>query len=169
MIINDEELRMISRLAEEQVRVENEIKKLQNLLEDNMELLKKVSTVDLPAAMQEIGMESFTLSTGRKITLKTDVYCSIPKDDGGRAFRWLREHDFGAIIKNVVSAEFGKGEDDQALLAAQALADAGFKPQQKESVHAMTLKAFVNEQLKNGKEIPLDYFGAFVVTKAKVV
>lgn len=168
-MINDEELRMISRLAEHQVKIEEEIKNLQNLLDENMQLLKKVSTIDLPAAMQEIGMESFVLNSGRKITLKTDVYCSIPKDDGGKAFRWLRENEFGSIIKNVISTEFGKGEDEKALEAAKVLAEAGFKPNQKESIHAMTLKAFVNEQMNSGKNIPLDLFGAFIVTKSKVV
>jgi len=168
MDLTNEELRIVSALAEKQVAVETKMKLLQNQLADCEVELKQVREIDLPAAMQEVGMDSFTLSNGRKISLKTDVYCSIPKDDGGRAFSWLREHDFGSLIKNVISVDFGKGEDDKAIEAAQLLAGGGFNPQQKESVHAMTLKAFINEQMKKGASIPLDYFGAFIVTKSKV-
>jgi hypothetical protein len=169
MSISDEELQIVSSLAEKQLQIEEQVAELETNLELAKEALKKVSELDLPSAMAEIGMTAFTLTSGRKIVLKTDVYASIPKDNTQRAFAWLREHEFGSLIKNVISAEFGKGEDALAIEAATVLAEAGFKPTQKESVHPMTLKAFINEQLKEGKEIPLDYFGAFIVTKSKVL
>jgi hypothetical protein len=170
MNINDEELKMISKLAEKQVYLEGLLLEAKNDIEVIETQLKQISTVDLPAAMQEIGMDSFTLSSGRKITLKTDAFCSIPKDDEGKnkAFRWLRSNNFGSLIKNIISAEFGKGEDEYAIAASNALADLGLKPIQKESVHASTLKAFINEQLKNGQDIPLELFNAFIITKSKV-
>jgi hypothetical protein len=102
------------------------------------------------------------------VSTKQEYYASIPAEKSGQAFAWLREHGYGAIIKNVISAEFGKGEDEKALEAATVLAEAGFKPSQKESVHPMTLKAFVKEQMEKGNEVPADLLGVFTITRSKV-
>lgn len=168
-MITNEELKAISKLAEKQVELEERINFSKIALDRLNDELKQVSTIDLPAMMNEVGVDSFKLTNGRSITLKTDVFCSIPKDDNGKAFRWLRENNFDSLIKNIVISEFGKGEDEQAVEAMWLLTEAGIKAEQKESVHAMTLKAFVNEQVKAGSEIPLNLFGAFFVTKSKVV
>jgi hypothetical protein len=167
-MISSEELAMISGLANIQVQIEKEIVKLNEDLKIKMEELKVVQEITLPNAMAEVGMSEFKLSDGTKISIKNDVFASIPKDDGGRAFNWLRGHDFGGLIKNVVSCEFGKGEDAKAIEAAQLLAQSGYHPTQKESVHPSTLKAFVKEMMGNGQDVPADVFGVFTTTKSKV-
>lgn len=167
-MLNDEELQMISGLAQKQVQLETSIANLLQQVADKNEQLKEVQERLLPNAMAEVGMAEFKLEDGTKISIKNDVHCSIPKDDGGRAFGWLRDHEFGGLIKNQIIAEFGKGEDEQAIAAATLLAEHGYHPEQKQSVHPSTLKAFVKEQMNKGNEIPLDVFGAFTTTKSKV-
>lgn len=166
--VSDDDLATISALAQKQVREQAAVAKLENDLEAAKLRLKKVQEEELPAAMQEIGMSEFKLSDGTKVSIKNDVYCTIPKDDGGRALNWLRGHNFGGLIKNQVIAEFGKGEDENALEVVQTLANMGVHAEQKQTVHPQTLKAFVKEQMEKGNELPLDYFNAFTVAKAKV-
>jgi len=42
----------------------------------------------------------------------------------------------------------------------------GYEPQQKEDVHASTLKAWVRERIEAGDEFPMDLFGAFIGQRA---
>ena len=168
MKLTNQELAQVTALAELLVRQEKHVELLEEQLKQAKKDLLQTSDTDLPNAMAEIGLESFTLTNGHKITIKDEVYASIPKDGQEKAFMWLRNHDFGALIKNQIIAEFGKGEDSAAHEAAMLLAEHGWKPVQKESVHPMTLKAFIREQLSEGKEVPLDFFGATVVTRAVV-
>ena len=168
MDITDSELAMVSSLAEKQVELEVRIAKGEALLEQLKKEHREISEKALPAALQEVGLASVTLTNGKKVTVKTEIYASIPKDSSAPAFAWLRDHGHGALIKNIISTEFGKGEDEKAVEAAMLLAEAGFTPSQKESVHPMTLKAFLKEQVEKGQDVPLDLFGAFVFNKSKV-
>jgi hypothetical protein len=93
---------------------------------------------------------------------------SIPKEREVEAFRWLRDHGHGDLIKNVVSSTFGKGEDDMASQALFLLEESGFSADQKQAVHPATLKAFVKEQVEKGENIPLDLLGVFIGTKAEI-
>ena len=49
-----------------------------------------------------------------------------------------------------MSVSFGKGEDDTALETMTLLEKEGLFPDQKESVHPSTLKAFVKERIESG-------------------
>lgn len=164
----DEELALVSSLAEKQIRLEKEFKRLQEQTDLKKKELLIVSDRELPAAIAETGLAGFTLTNGRKVSIKTEVFAAITEERAAKAFAWLRENKFGSLIKNVISVEFGKGEDEKALEAATILAEAGFQPQQKEGVHPMTLKAFLREQLSKGNDVPLELFGAFIIDRAKV-
>ena len=72
------------------------------------------------------------------------------------------------MIKNQVSATFGKGEDVTATEFVDKIQELGYTPQQKLWVEPMTLKAFVREQINEGKEIPMEKFGVFVGAETKI-
>lgn len=171
-MITDAEYAMVSGLAVKQVALEKELVKLVEDLEKKQAELNKVRDHDLPNALMEVGLSEVTLKSGHKISIKREAYVSITEERKDECFAWLRKNGHGAIIKNLIFAEFGKGEDENAIEAAKALADAGFKPQQKESVHPMTLKAFVKEveekMAEQGKEFPHEMFGSFIVNRSKV-
>lgn len=167
-MITDEEYAMVSGLAARQVMLEKEIVQMVEALDAKKKELDQVRDKELPNAMMEIGIEEVKLKSGHKISIKNEAYCSISAEKAPAAHAWLRDHGHGAIIKNVIFAEFGKGEDERAIEAATALAEAGFKPEQKETVHPQTLKAFIREQINKGEEVPLDLFGAYIVNRAKV-
>lgn len=166
--LNNEQMAMIADLAARQVVLEEYIAKCESNAEAAKVNLRKISEVALPNAMAEVGMSEFKLSNGTVVKVKQEVYASIPKDNTGPAFAWLREHNLDAVIKNVISVEFGKGEDQEAIRAATALAEEGFKPTQNQTVHPMTLKALLKEQMEKGVDVPLTAFGAHTVNKSKV-
>lgn len=91
----------------------------------------------LPAKMQELnlvdtsGHGSFTHSSGVNVSLRVNVWASVPKkDEAGNpteeyeeaVFRWLEERGHGGLIKR--------------------------------SVHPQTFSAFVRELVEDGDEIP---------------
>ena len=72
------------------------------------------------------------------------------------------------MIKNQISAEFGKGEDKSAGEFIDNIKSLGYEPKQKVWVEPMTLKAFVREQIAEGVDIPLVTFGIFVGAETKI-
>lgn len=122
----------------------------------------------IPSAMQELGLEELKLETGEKLSIKQDVYASIPAAKKDQAFLWLEENGFGGLIKVEVAADFRKGEADAALVLFHELQERGLQAALNQSVHAQTLKAFLREQLAAGTNVPLDLFGARPVWTAKL-
>lgn len=167
-MITDKEVSTIAALAEQQLGLEQDIVAIEELLKKNKEKLRILSQESLPNAMLEAGMQSFTLSNGAKIVMKTNYFASISKDHEDAAFAWLREHGFGSLVKNQVIAEFGKGEDDKANEWVDIMREKGVYPNHKQSVHAQTLKAFVKEQLTAGHEVPSELFSTVVITESVV-
>lgn len=167
-MITDDEYAMISNLAAKQVQLEKDLAKLEEDLEAKKKELNRVRDNDLPNALLEIGIQEVTLKSGHKISIKREAYASITEERQAACFAWLRDHGHGSIIKNLIYAEFGKGEDEKAIEAASVLAEAGFQPNQKESVHPQTLKAFIRELDEKGEEFPYETFGAFIVNRSKI-
>lgn len=164
--ISNDALQQISELARRQLEWESEIERLETVLKEANEKLRKIQEEDLPAAMAEAGMKAFTLANGSKITVKDEVAVSIPKDRKYEAYAWLRENGYGDVIKHNVVVEFGKEDDDAALRLMEYCERQGKRAEDQQSVHAQTLKALVKEQLAKGIEIPFDLFGAFPYSKA---
>lgn len=125
----------------------------------------------LPEAMAELGLAELQLDDGTKISVALEVYCGIPAAERERAFQWLEDNDFGGLIKTEVKVPFGRNDDERAALRklVQILESERFEYQAKQDVHAQTLKAWLKEQLREGRQdLPLQLFGARPVTLAKV-
>lgn len=140
--------------------------------EETLKLVKKramrLREETIPSAMQELGLQKLQLDTGQTITIKQEVYASIPEENKTKAFGWLEKNNFGGLIKSVIKIEFGRDRLDEASYLCDRLQDQGHSPEFTESVHASTLKAFLREQVIKGTPIPLDLFGARPVWVAKI-
>jgi hypothetical protein len=130
--------------------------------------LLKLTDEDLPALMAELGLKSFKLDDGSTVEVKPTYGGHIKAENKPAAFEWLRDHNYGDIIKNVVSVNFGAGEDDKAHEFIMQTSAQGYVPEQKTDVNAMTLKAWVRERVESGDEFPMALFGAFVGQRAVV-
>ena len=160
--ISNSDLSEIADLAKKQMELEDAKIKTEQMLKDINENLRAIADTALPDKMSECGLSSFALDSGLTIKVKPYYSGKIKKEDEEACFSWLRNNDHGDLIKNIVSATFGSGEDSKARSARIMLEDQGYNTEQKESVHSMTLKAFIREQVEKGGEIPRDLFNVYV-------
>jgi len=162
-------LESLVKYANEMKSLEKEIADIERELAERNGRLNKISGVIIPDVMDRLGMEEFKLSDGSKVLVKTDIKCGLSEDRKPAGFAWLRENDYGGIIKTAVSLAFGKGEEQQAKEAVDVLSAAGFNAQIGDSVHPATLKSFVKERIEAGDNIPIDVFGVYEFKQTKIV
>jgi len=173
MVINmddrlDEHLRSVAALASLQLELEEAIKAQEDVLKGLKNSYKQVSQVDIPEALAEAGVSSFKLKDGMKVDVQPFYSASIPKDRYDEAMDWLRNQGHGDLIKNTISVDFGKGEDDAANAMKEILNHDGQSFTDKTGVHPQTLKAFVREQTELGQNLPLDLLGVFIGQKTTI-
>ena len=169
MKVSDKQLKTVSDLAKYQVALEDKIKAKEEELATLKDQFKQCSQTDLPEALAETGLTEIKLTDGSKITVMQFYNASIPKDRAEEAHAWLRAHDHGDLIKNTVSCDFGRGEDKQAQVLRESLANSGISFTDKIGVHPQTLKAFVREQVESGQTLPLDLLGVYIGQKTKII
>lgn len=140
--------------------------------ETNLKLKKERERIireeTIPSAMQELGLTSIKLETGQTLSVKQEVYASIPSGNKQAAYDWLIGHGFGGLLKVEVVADFGRGELEIATELFERLNSEGLSVGIDQGVHAQTLKAFLKEQISAGKDIPLELFGARPIFQAKI-
>jgi len=164
-----DQLTELAALAQAQVRLEDEIAEVEERLGGLTRARDRLSTIDIPNKMDEIGVQDFMLKTGERITIKRTTMAAIAKVNLDAAVEWLRCNGAGDLIKNIVSIQFGKGEDDRARDLVEKLSLQELWPDQKISVHPQTLSAYVREQLEKGNQIPMELLGVFERAQTKIV
>ena len=163
-----EDLAGVAELGYRQVNLTAELAAIENELALKKEELRQVVEIELPESMLNLGLTSFSLSDGSKISVKTFYRGSIPKAREVEAFSWLRENGHDDLIKNEVKCTFGKGEDQAAEFLMAVLEEEKQDYENKKAVHPSTLKAFVREQLERGNKLPLDILGVYVGQKSEI-
>jgi hypothetical protein len=166
--VKNDTLSAVGELGKQARLIENEIEDLEETLKERKESLRELLEVRIPEACQEIGMLGFDLADGSSLEIKSYVSASIPKDRTGEALEWLRDNGFADIIKNTVSVQFGRGEDEQAGKLLEVVRAEGLIPEQATGVHPQTLKGWVREMVEKGVHFPMDLFGAYVGVKAVI-
>ena len=148
--LDDTQLKTLSENITRFLRIGGMIGNTEERLRKLKEQYRQLSEEDLPQKMTELGMQDLRLEDGSRITIDMFYATRINKNNRDAAHAWLREQGHGDIIKNQVSVSFGKGEDETALETMALLEKEGLFPDQKESVHPSTLKAFVKERIESG-------------------
>lgn len=149
--------------AKLQQTMEQTIEELEKSLKIEKEKQRKQSQEIVPNMMAELEINSFELDNGYKVSIKDSYFASIPEANLYACFEWLRQSGLDGIIKTVVAANFGKGEDQEAQKVLDLLTEAGVVADVKSTIHPQTLKSFVKERITKGLEFDLDLFGASVV------
>lgn len=153
--------------AEEQ---QNKVEALTKELKEEEAKLKELLEIKIPETLEAAGMKELKLSSGKKITIVDELAFNISKQKHSACMQWLRDNNFDSLIKNVVSAQFAKGEDDKALKVYRELLANGYNATHKEDVHWQTMKAFLKEQCKNNTLSTNDkeLFGVYEYKVAKI-
>lgn len=164
----DNELRTVATLAEQWVEADADVKNLEEQLKLAKERTRVLEQQKIPDAMDALGLSSFSLSSGHQIVVEDKVHANIPKNRSQQAYAWLREHNFGSLIKNKVEVVVPKGRDEDAQKAMELLQTLGLDPTIAENVPWNTLTSWAKEQLARGENLPLELLGIFVGRVAKI-
>lgn len=163
-------MKMLQRLVKQRAKIVDDIVNAGEVLSGHQNKLKQLDEQEIPAVMEDVGIEEFKTEDGLEIAIKTTYHPSISAARKAEAFAWLRSHGHAGLIKRDVSMGFTKGEDEKALKYVEWLTKKypGRAIKDVESVHASTLRAFVKEQFEAGIDIPIETFGIHIITKAVV-
>ena len=118
--------------------------------------------------MESRGVQEIKLTNGDAVSYKPFYSASITKANQEKAFQWLRDNGHGDLIKNAVSVNFGKGEDEKAVELIGNLEGQGMYPDQKMKVEPSTLRAFVSSEIEAGRDVPIDTFSIYMGNKVKI-
>jgi len=168
--VNDSSIHLISQLAREQLDQEAEVAMLEEKLKMAKSKLRKISEVDLPAAMSAAKVKDFTLENGAKIKIDTQLYASLPKslDKKNEAIQWLIDNGQAAIVDEDIILHFSPDERAELEQAMMLLRDANFQPMEDRSVNTSRVKSVIKELQEQGIDVPLEKFGAYWRTFAKI-
>ena len=166
--VQQDGLRSVAELARDAQQKSETIERLEKQVKQVKSEYFKLIDEELPAILQELGLNAFELADGSKINVRPQYGAHINLDNREKAFQWLRDNDHDGIIKNSISCSFGTGEDEQAKTFSILVKDSGLTPDQKTEVHSSTLKAWVKERVENGDEFPMDLFGAYIGQRAHI-
>lgn len=131
----------------------------------------------VPEMMAEMGMASgSTIVTegGIKVKLKEEMRASFPKDEekAARAMAYLKETGNEGLVKREFIIRYGRDATEWADGFAEKLKTMGIEEhgsvEESSAIHHQTLLKFLRDQLKSGKPVPLEAFGAFVQKTAKI-
>jgi hypothetical protein len=166
--IDTDQTKEISHLCKLLLTQNQKVEEAEKLLADAKTEQMRLSEEVIPAKMSEAGISMIKLEDGSSVEISPYYSAKIPEDKKADAFQWLRDNDFGDLIKNNVSVSFGKGEDSDAVKLKAELEAKGLVVDQKEDVHWQTLRGFVREQIEKNKNIPSDLFGLYVANRTKI-
>ena len=159
-------LKSIADIARRIRSQEKLVESLESDLKKAKELLLELTDKEMPALLTELGLSKFILDDGASVTVKPTYGAYIRKADQQQAFSWLRERGYDDILKNVVTVQFGRGEDSQSDAFFLEASQKGLNATQDTKIHPQTLKAFVKERIEAGDSLPTELFGVHVGERA---
>jgi hypothetical protein len=179
-----EEVKAIVDLARDMYKLHTEIEMLSKQVAEKVKQFNEMQMVTLPERMASSGLSSFTLGNGYTVSVKDFISANVPTEtqineaDGPekaalvnrrkKALEWLRKNKAGDLVKNKLTAEFGKGEDKKAKLFLEKIVKAGYPAKCEESVNFQTLNSYIKEQITKGVDVPSEPFGLYIGKKAEI-
>lgn len=158
----------LSELCKKQMSIEDDISDAEEKIKKLKKELADYRNNKIPDLFDELGMSDFTLTDGTGITVERGFVGNITAKTQAAAFKWLKKKGHADIIKHDFTVKLKSGEDESAKELREELKLLGLTYAEKSSVHPQTLKAFVNEQMDKGSDIPQDAFNIFPIRKAKI-
>ena len=168
MTVDDKELSSLSSLCKDLLEQQEMIANLEEQLKTIKEKERELSEDRIPNKMSELGYSKLTLKDGQKIEIKPFYAAKIPSERVQEAFQWLRDNGHGDLIKNNITLTFGRSQDNEAKNLVDELRQKGHNVNQVEKVEPMTLKAFVKDEITQGRSVPSDLFVVYIANKTKL-
>lgn len=158
-------LQSLVALADLQIGYETQIADAEADLKELNRLHKQVSENSIPEMMEKLGMKDFTLSNGRKLTVK-DFYAGRPL--GPDAYAWLLKHGYGDMVKAKVIIPYDFTSEDELAAITKYFDRFNIPYETKTEIHHMTFGAFLREQDKKKVELPSELFDVYHGKKTNI-
>ena len=166
--VDDVSLKALAQKCRRLEAIQTEINQQEQNIKALKEKQRKLSEEEIPTFLQEKGLTSIRLNNGTEVSVSEDIKPGVLVANRPFCYQWLRDNGFGDLIKNIVSVNFGMGEDKDAINLKKQIEELGLACAEKEDVYYQTLKAFVGEQHRKGVNLP-DEFGVHVANVTKIV
>lgn len=167
-IPSDEKLEKLKQLIKKMVGLQQQVDQFDALMKQSKEILHQISDFDIPNAMDEAGVSSFTTDNGIAVLVKSIYTGKITDENKSECFRWLEHSGNSGIIKHQVEVKLGREEHELATKIKAYFDGIGVDYTDKESVHWATLNAFIKEQITSGKDFPMETFNVYVGRTTKL-
>lgn len=156
--------------AENMAELKQNIDELQGTLDQLIKQYNHIAQEIIPNMLDELGLKTFELKNGGKITVKDFMSGSLPKEEDkfNQAVDWLIDNDLESILKTDISMKFGKGQENFANNVFEMLIDQGYEPEKKYGVHPQTLYSAIRELVKSGEIVPFEMLGLYAGKKAEI-
>jgi len=167
---DSEKLSELGDLADQMSCAEQAVEKANEELSKKQEALKDLQERRIPALMDDLGVKTFTTTSGLTVEIKEQLRVSIPKDRKQKAMEWVEEHGGADLIKRLIMIAFGKNDEKWAKRVLSNLRRYK-RPLPMEIVRdipSSTVKKFLTDQLADGTEVPLELFGGYHQRQAKL-
>lgn len=163
-------LKEVGDLCKQADELNKKVLQLTQELADEKAKLDNLLRITIPEKLESVGLQELKLDSGKKISIVDDLTYNITEEKRTKCMQWLRDNNFDSIIKNTVTAQFKKGEDEMAIKIFRELLSKGLDVNKKEDVHWQTMKAFLKEQCKNNNlsTSDKDLFGVYEFKLAKI-
>jgi len=167
--MSDSKLKQLTVLGENLCELEEDIRKIEAMLNAKKNQAKQLAEVRIPDIMIDIGMSEFRLTSGYKLRVQPLLAVSIPKENLDSAETWLEDNHHGGMVKRVVEVYIPKTVGNNVLIKLSVtLKEMGLEYQQKKSIHYQTLNSWARNMEKENEEIPEDIFKVYRSWTTKV-
>ena len=166
----EEELSNISTWAEKALELTAEIAEVEAYLAQLEKKLARIEEVELPEALMTANMLEFTMLNGGKISIKDVLQGGLSKEPDVREYtmQWVIDNDGEDIIKDHFEIDYVKGDYDSAIALRKILNENKIHFDEFESIHGMTLQAFLREKLREEVMPPFDKMGIRYFKRADI-
>lgn len=166
-----QQLSTISQWATKALELQAEIEQAEEHLKGLRKELAQIEEIDLPKAMMAAGSMEFTMTGGGKIEIKDVIQGGLSKDEDKRevTIQWFVDNGGIDNIKRHFEIDYTRGQASYAIACRQLLQENQVPFDEFESIHAGTMKAFLMEKVREGKDIPpFDRMGLRFFKKAVI-
>lgn len=167
-VADDDALKRLATFSEQLLLAQFTAAQLDAQLAEQEELIRRISEDDIPSLLKECGLSDVRLLDGTRVTVAEELECSISEERAPVALAWLREKNLGGVIKTLVAAQFGRGEEAAAKAVYKFLLEKNVPAEMKETVHPQTLKATLKAERAAGRDVPVEPFALRPYEKAKL-
>lgn len=166
--LSEDLLARLGDLARRQLDLEDQIEAANEELRKLGDDHRRISEEDIPAVLDETGLSEVRLADGTKVVVKEHLRVSTAGKNREPINTWLESEGHDDVIKDEVTALFGKGEGDLAEGLVLAAAEFTDSVDRKRYVNPQTFAALLRELMADGVDVPLDELGVFVQRQTKL-